>query len=66
MSTVNASGVVDLDCREEWNLTEGRVEVCQTNTYSAVCDDRWDAFEARVVCRQLNSFEMGKMLFNWR
>ena len=32
---------------------EGRVEVCNGNTYFAVCNDFWDALEARVVCRYL-------------
>ena len=47
---------------EEWSdLIEGRVEVCQNNIYSAVCDDRWDVLEATVVCRQLNSIVAGNL-----
>ena len=32
---------------------EGRVEICQNNMYSTVCDDFWDELEAKVVCAQL-------------
>ena len=35
------------------NSLEGRVEICQSNVYSTVCDDFWDELEARVVCAQL-------------
>ena len=37
----------------EVNQTEGRVEVCINNIYTAVCNDHWDEHEALIVCRQL-------------
>ena len=33
--------------------TQGRVEVCNGNTYFTVCNDYWDVLEANVVCRYL-------------
>ena len=33
---------------------EGRVEICRySESWSTVCDHRWDSIDAGVVCRQL-------------
>ena len=35
------------------SATEGTVEICADGVYGTVCDDRWSALDATVVCRQL-------------
>lgn len=51
-------------CNTSWHsLIEGRVEVCSSSkVFGTVCDNRWDSYEAKVVCTQLNSNAEGIVL----
>lgn len=59
-------GCVDGDIRLIGGSTvlEGRVELCKNNAWGTVCDDGWDHFSARVVCRQLGFSVSGMVVLH--
>ena len=54
--STEASDCVDGDVRLVGgaNVTLGRVEVCINNAWGTVCNRRFGAKDAQVICRQLN------------
>ena len=45
------------------NIREGRVEICINNAWGTICDDLFDAQDARVVCTQMGFSNSGIFLF---
>ena len=35
------------------NPQEGRVEVCVDGQFGSVCNDKWNDYAAKTVCREL-------------
>ena len=42
---------------------EGRVEICFSETWGAICDDGWDDLDANVACTSLGYSRFSKLSF---
>ena len=40
---------------------EGRIEICLNGVWGAICDDGWDANDARVFCKGLGYNGLSKL-----
>ena len=49
-----------VDGSGEVSSVQGRVEVCENDTWGTICDNGWDTNEALVICRQLGLSTAGK------
>ena len=49
----------DVRLQDGLNPSNGRLEICQHNTWGAVCTKKWDDDDASVVCRQLGYYAEG-------
>ena len=43
--------------------SEGRVEVCVSGQWGSVCNDQWDDYAAKTVCRELGYPIAGAVLY---
>ena len=59
-------GCIDGDIRlaDGANSTEGRVEVCVGTAWTTICDEGWDHFAAKVICRELGFSHPGTSYTN--
>ena len=57
------AGCIDGDIRLAGgsNMSEGRVEICVRGAWTTVCDQGWDEYAARVVCREIGFTHAGKL-----
>ena len=46
-------GEVRLAGQDDSSATEGRVEICLDGEWGTVCEWKWGASDAQVICRQL-------------
>lgn len=55
-SSTEAANCIDGDVRLVGgvNITLGRVEVCLNSAWGTVCQNRFGARDAKVICRQMN------------